>query len=83
MSAKLYVGNLPFGSAEDTIKELFSDIGKVDEVALIKDKMTGKSRGFAFVTMSSEEDARKGIDTLDGKEFEGRKLVVNMARPRE
>ncbi len=83
MSAKLYVGNLPFGSAEDTIKELFSDIGKVDEVALIKYKMTGKSRGFAFVTMSSEEDARKGIDTLDGKEFEGRKLVVNMARPRE
>jgi len=83
MTTKLYVGNLPFGSAEDAIEALFTNVGKVEEVALIKDKMTGKSRGFAFVTMSSEDEAQKGIDTFDGQDFEGRKLVVNMARPRE
>ncbi len=83
MTTKLYVGNLPFGSAEDAIEELFTSVGKVEEVALIKDKMTGKSRGFAFVTMSSEDEAQKGIDAFDGKDFDGRKLVVNMARPRE
>ncbi len=83
MTNKLYVGNLPFSSTEDSLKALFSEAGTVDEVALIKDRMSGKSRGFAFVTMASEADAQKGIDAFDGKDFEGRKLVVNMARPRE
>ncbi len=83
MTTKLYVGNLPFSSTESGIEELFSNVGKVEEVALIKDRTTGKSRGFAFVTLSTQEEAEKGIEIFDGKDFEGRKLVVNMARPRE
>lgn len=78
----LYVGNLPFNASEDEIRELFAGYGEVTSVAVIKDKFTGKSRGFAFVEMP-DDDAQKAIQALNGKDFKGRGLTVNPARPRE
>jgi cold-inducible RNA-binding protein len=83
MATKLYVGNLPFNTTENELQELFSQAGAVQEVMLMQDKFTGKSRGFAFVTMSSEQEAQKAIAELNGKTIEGRALTVNEARPRE
>lgn len=83
MSTKLYVGNLSFSTNEAALQDLFSEVGAVQEVALMQDKFTGKSRGFAFVTMASPEDAARAVETLNGKNFEGRDLTVNEARPRE
>lgn len=80
MAKKLYVGNLPFSSTEDGVRSLFAAHGEVLSVALITDKMTGRPRGFGFVEM---ENAEAAIAALNGKEFEGRALVVNEARPRE
>lgn len=83
MGTKLYVGNLPFNTTEPDLQDLFSQSGTVSEVMLVQDKFTGKSRGFAFVTMSSEAEAQKAIEDLHGKSLEGRPLTVNEARPRE
>jgi RNA recognition motif-containing protein len=83
MGTKLYVGNLPFNITENELQELFSQAGAVQEVTLMQDRFTGKSRGFAFVTMGSEEDAQNAISKLNGQAVEGRPLTVNEARPRE
>lgn len=80
---KIYVGNMAFGSTEQTIEALFSNYGQVDEVSIITDRETGRSRGFAFVTMNNDEEARQAIEAVNGQEFEGRTLTVNEARPRE
>ena len=83
MGTKLYVGNLPFNTTENELQELFSQAGAVQEVTLMQDRFTGKSRGFAFVTMSSDEEAQNAISKLNGQSIEGRSLTVNEARPRE
>ena len=83
MGNKLYVGNLPFNSTETDLQDMFGQAGTVSEVMLIQDKFTGKSRGFAFVTMGSDEEAQNAISQLHGKAIEGRSLTVNEARPRE
>src|SRR3989449_9363998 len=83
MGTKLYVGNLSFNTTENELQELFSQAGAVQEVTLMQDKFTGKSRGFAFVTMGSEQDAQNAISKLNGQTVEGRALTVDEARPRE
>jgi cold-inducible RNA-binding protein len=83
MGTKLYVGNLSFNTTENELQELFSQAGTVQEVSLMQDKFTGKSRGFAFVTMGSDEDAQNAISKLNGQTVEGRALTVNEARPRD
>jgi cold-inducible RNA-binding protein len=83
MSNKLYVGNLSFDTTEVDLQDTFAEAGTVTEVALMQDKFTGKSRGFAFVTMSSAEEAQKAISLFHGKNVQGRALTVNEARPRE
>lgn len=83
MGTKLYVGNLPFSSTESELQSLFSQVGGVSEVAVILDKFTGKSRGFAFVTMTDEASAQKAVETFNGKNVGGRELQVNEARPKE
>ena len=83
MGNKLYVGNLSFNTTETDLQDYFAQAGAVSEVLLVQDKFTGKSRGFAFVTMASDQDAQNAISTLHGKTFDGRPLTVNEARPRE
>ncbi|HEY5768824.1 MAG TPA: RNA-binding protein [Terrimicrobiaceae bacterium] len=83
MATKLYVGNLSFDTTENDLQDLFAEAGTVREAVLIQDKLTGKSRGFAFVTMSSDEEAQAATERLNGKTFHGRNLTVNEARPRE
>jgi RNA recognition motif-containing protein len=80
---KLYVGNLSFDTTENDLQDLFQQFGTVKEVGLIVDRMTARSRGFAFVTMGSREEGQAAIDGLEGKPFQGRKLTVNEARPKE
>ena len=79
---KLYVGNLAFETTENDLQDLFEEQGRVTDVALVTDRMSGRSRGFAFVTMEANEAAQNAIATLNGKEFQGRALTVNEARPR-
>jgi RNA recognition motif-containing protein len=81
MNKKLYVGGLSYDTAEDSLKEAFSQAGTTESVTIITDKMSGRSKGFGFIEMSSEEEAQKAIDMWNGKEFEGRTLTVNEARP--
>ena len=83
MSTKLYVGNLSFDITENDLRDMMAAHGPVNEVSVIMDKVTGRARGFAFVTMNSEEGATAAIAALNGKEFQGRALTVNEARPRE
>lgn len=83
MSVKLYVGNLPYEVAGEQLTELFAQAGKVIDATVITDRYSGRSKGFGFVEMSSEEEAKKAIETLNGKDFQGRSIVVNEARPRE
>ena len=83
MNNKLYVGNLPFNVTEPDLQDLFGQAGTVSDVMLVQDKFTGKSRGFAFVTMGSESEAQNAIEQFHGKALEGRPLTVNIARPRE
>jgi RNA recognition motif-containing protein len=78
---KVYVGNLPFSVGEDKMKELFSAYGEVEEVSVIKDKFSGRSKGFGFVTFKNDEDAKKAISEMNEKEVEGRNLKVNEAKP--
>ncbi|MCK4869869.1 MAG: RNA-binding protein [Gammaproteobacteria bacterium] len=79
---KLYVGNLPYSVTEEGIESLFSQYGEVESVILIKDRDTGRAKGFGFVEFVSQADAEKAIE-LDGRDFEGRNLKVNMAKPKE
>ncbi len=83
MDVKLYVGNLPFDTTEEAIREMFAQAGTVVSVALIKDRSTGNSKGFAFVEMSSQKEAQTAISTLNGRMVGDRQLTVNIARPRE
>jgi len=83
MANKLYVGCLSYDTTEDTLKEYFSAAGTVQSVTVIKDKFSGKSKGFGFVEMASDEEAQKAIEMFNGQEFEGRTLKVNEARPME
>ena len=80
---KLFVGGISWNTTEDQLKEYFSQIGEVEEVKIITDRMTGRSKGFGFVTYKNEEDAKKAIETLDGKKLDGRNLKVAQARPQE
>jgi RNA recognition motif-containing protein len=80
---KLYVGNLTFDTTEQDLRELFEQYGKPAEVALVTDRETGRSRGFGFVTMGNGEEGNAAISALEGKDFQGRNLTVNEARPRE
>ncbi len=81
MSKNLYVGNLPFNTTADDLREAFSEFGTVSRAQVISDRETGRSRGFGFVEM--EDGAEAAIEGLNGKEFQGRTLTVNEARPRE
>lgn len=83
MSTKLFVGNLSFKTTENDLQDAFAACGTVVETNIMMDRMTGRPRGFAFVSMSTPEEAQKAIDELHGKEFDGRALTVNVARPRE
>ena len=83
MAKKIYVGNLSYGTTEDGLREFFSQAGSVASATIIIDKMSGRSKGFGFVEMSSDEEAQTAIDTLNGKEIDGRTLTVNEARPME
>ncbi|MGQ9476656.1 MAG: RNA recognition motif domain-containing protein [Actinomycetota bacterium] len=78
----IYVGNLSYGSTEDSLRNLFEAYGVVDTVSIIVDRQTGRSRGFGFVEMPNDEEARAAIAGLDNKEFEGRVIRVNEARPK-
>jgi cold-inducible RNA-binding protein len=80
---KLYVGNLSFETTENDLQDLFEQHGAVSEVRLMMDRMTGKSRGFAFVTMNDEAQAKAAMSALNSREHNGRPLTVNEARPRE
>ena len=80
---RLYVGNLNYRSSENELEDLFGQFGQVDEVAIITDRETGRSRGFAFVTMAEEDAANQAIESLNGNDYDGRSLVVNEAKPRE
>ncbi|NBU69055.1 MAG: RNA-binding protein [Verrucomicrobia bacterium] len=83
MENRLYVGNLPFSATDEELKQAFSAHGTVTEVAIISDRVTGRSRGFAFVTMSSPDEANAAVTGMHGKDFGGRNLTVNVARPRD
>jgi RNA recognition motif-containing protein len=83
MSNKLYVGNLSFDTTENELQDLFAAAGAVQEVILIQDRITGRSKGFGFVTMANAEDAKKAISQINGKNIGGRALTVNEARPKE
>ena len=82
MSRKLYVGNLPFNTDETQLQDLFAQAGTVDTVSVVRDRETGRARGFAFVEMASDEDAQKAITQLNSYQLEGRALTVNEARPK-
>ncbi|MCZ7548067.1 MAG: RNA-binding protein [Anaerolineales bacterium] len=83
MESKLYVGNLPYSATEEELKSLFEQAGTVTSVAVIKDRESGRSKGFAFVEMSTAEEAQKAISMLTGHMLGGRDLRVSIARPRE
>ena len=79
----MYVGNLSYEMSEEDLRNEFAEYGEVQSAKIITDKFTGRSRGFGFVEMASDESGKKAMEALTGKEFEGRELVVNEARPRE
>ena len=82
MATKLYVGNLPFQTTSDELKDHFAQSGSVESASVVEDRMTGRSRGFGFVEMATPEEAAAAIEQLNGKDFGGRNLTVNEARPR-
>jgi RNA recognition motif-containing protein len=82
MARKLYVGNLPYETAEQDLQELFASVGTVETVNVIRDMATGRARGFAFVEMATDEDAQKAVSTLNDYQYGGRNLTVNEARPK-
>ncbi|MFZ5844974.1 MAG: RNA recognition motif domain-containing protein [Patescibacteria group bacterium] len=81
MATNLFVGNLPYGIDSDKLGQLFAQAGSVVSAKVISDKYSGRSRGFGFVEMASDEEAKKAIEMFNGKEVDGRSLVVNEARP--
>jgi len=81
MGAKLYVGNLPYNVTEERLQQHFAQHGSVLSARIITDKLSGRSKGFGFVEMSSDQDAEKAINALNGADFEGRNIVVSEARP--
>jgi RNA recognition motif-containing protein len=83
MSTKLYVGNISFNTSSQDLEDLFAGSGTVQSASVVEDRETGRSRGFGFVEMSSNEEAQSAIASLDGKEVDGRNLKVNEAKPRE
>lgn len=83
MSKKLFVGNLSWGIDNAQLEELFSSIGPIEDAFILKDRETKRSRGFGFVTFESDEDAERAIAELDGKEVDGRNIVVNVAKERD
>ncbi len=83
MEAKLYVGNLPYSTVDADLQSLFSQAGTVKSAQVIKDRQSGRSKGFGFVEMSSEEEAQSAITMFHGKDYSGRPLTVNIARPRD
>lgn len=83
MGKNLYVGNLPYSLDDNQLKDLFSEAGSVTSATIITDKMSGRSKGFGFVEMGSDEEAAKAIEMFNEKEVEGRNIKVNEARPRE
>ena len=83
MEAKLYVGNLPYNNADADLQSLFSQVGTVKSAQVIKDRESGRSKGFGFVEMSSSDEANAAISKFHGTDFNGRPLTVNLARPRD
>lgn len=83
MAKKLYVGGLSYDTTEDTLKKTFADAGTVETAVIINDRDSGRSKGFGFVEMSTEEEAKKAIETLNGTQLDGRAIIVNEARPQE
>jgi RNA recognition motif-containing protein len=83
MAKKLFVGNLSYSTGSDALKDAFSQSGTVESAVVITDKMSGRSKGFGFVEMSTEDEARSAIDMWNGKEIDGRAVTVNEARPME
>ncbi len=83
MAKKLYVGGIPYSSTEDSLREAFSKAGTVESATIIIDRMSGRSKGFGFVEMSTDEEAQAAIDMWHGKEMDGRTITVNEARPME
>jgi len=81
MATKLFVGNLPYATTGDDLRAAFAKAGKVVDANVVSDKATGRSRGFGFVEMGSEEDAKKAVEELNGSELDGRKIFVSEARP--
>ena len=81
MGKRLYVGNMSYDTTEEGLKEFFSQVGTVESATVLIDRMTNRPRGFGFVEMSTDEEAMKAVETLNEKELDGRKLVVNEARP--
>jgi len=83
MAKKLYVGSLSYSTTDESLKEGFSKAGNVESASVIMDRATGRSKGFGFVEMATEDEAQAAIDMFNGQEFEGRKIIVNEARPME
>lgn len=83
MESKLYVGNLSYNVTEDQLRELFAQAGTIKEVALIMDRDTNRPKGFGFVEMTTQVEAQKAIELFNDKELDGRRMMVNMARPKE
>lgn len=79
----MYIGGLPYSTTDDALKSAFAQAGTVETVNIIIDRMSGRSKGFGFVEMSTDEEAQKAIDMWNGKDFEGRNLTVNIAKPME
>ena len=83
MNQKIYVGNLPYSTTDQELMDLFAQHGSVASANVVTDRYTGRSRGFGFVEMATEDDAQKAITALNGSDYQGRNLVVNEARPKE
>lgn len=83
MSKKLFIGNIEWGATEEDLKELFGQYGEIEEAIIIKDRMSGRSKGFGFITFAEDADADKAIEALNGHDVNGRELVVNEARAKE
>lgn len=83
MGKRLYVGNLPYSATDEQLSERFSQYGAVESVKVIMDKISGRSKGFGFVEMASDDEAQKAIEALNGSSLDGRSIVVNEARPQE
>jgi RNA recognition motif-containing protein len=83
MNLKLYVGNLPFGASEEDLRKLFSEAGTIQSVKIVTDSYSGRSRGFGFVEMTSQEEAQKAISLVNGKALMDRTLIVSEAKPQK